>query len=65
MRATGGGAVQDTHQHNIGTSLLYRCATIYHVTPLIGRQMCMEKWVQMAQSQKFDFNLLIFATLIY
>ena len=38
------GGVQDTHEHNIGTSLLYRCATIYHVTPLMGR-MCMEKWV--------------------
>ena len=59
------GGVQDTHQHNMGTSLLYRCATIYHVTPLIGPHMCMEKWVQMARSQKFDFNLLIFARLIY
>ena len=43
MRATGGGGVQDNHQHKIGTSLLYRCATIYHVTPLMGRHMGMEK----------------------
>ena len=43
MRATGGGGVQDTHEHNIGTSVLYRCATIYHVTPLMGRHVCMEK----------------------
>ena len=65
LRATGGGGVQDTHQHNIGTPLLYRYATIYHVTPLMGPHMCMEKWVQMTRSEKWNVNLLTFARLIY
>ena len=63
MRATGGGGVSKTPTNT--TSLLYQCATIYHVTPLMGPHMCMEKWVQMTQSKKLSSNLLIFARLIY
>ena len=48
-----------------GISLLYRCATTYHVTPLMGHHICIEKWVQMTESKKLRLNLLIFARLTY
>ena len=56
-----GGGVEDTHQHNSVTSVVYRCATIYEVTPLMGPDMCMKKSVQMTQSKKLNANVLIFA----
>ena len=66
-RSVGNGrvGVQDSQPYNIGTSLLTRCAAMYHKTPLGVVRCAVRKRVQMTQTKRLNGNLLMFGQYRY